>query len=51
MLIITFVIFFFMYPPGAHAREDFNERLDAEWMKHSLAHFDTEAGTTTISYR
>lgn len=21
------------------------------WMKHTLAHFDTEKGTTTISYR
>jgi hypothetical protein len=36
---------------GAHAREDFSERLDDEWMKHSLAHFNTEEGTTTISYR
>mmetsp|Transcript_4489 Transcript_4489/g.9857 ORF Transcript_4489/g.9857 Transcript_4489/m.9857 type:complete len:630 (+) Transcript_4489:86-1975(+) len=36
---------------GAHAREDFSERLDGEWMKHTLAHFDTEAGTTKISYR
>ena len=36
---------------GAHAREDFSERLDGEWMKHSLAHFNTEEGTTTISYR
>lgn len=36
---------------GAHAREDFSERLDNEWMKHTLAHFDTEEGTTKISYR
>ena len=36
---------------GAHAREDFSERLDDVWMKHSLAHFNTEEGTTTISYR
>jgi succinate dehydrogenase (ubiquinone) flavoprotein subunit len=36
---------------GAHAREDFSERLDDEWMKHTLAHFDTEEGTTSISYR
>eukprot|EP01032_Pedospumella_encystans_P016756 gene16756-19105_t len=36
---------------GAHAREDFKERLDEEWMKHTLAYFDTETGKTTISYR
>jgi succinate dehydrogenase (ubiquinone) flavoprotein subunit len=34
---------------GAHAREDFREREDAEWMKHSLAYF-TE-GKTTLAYR
>ena len=36
---------------GAHAREDFSERLDDEWMKHTLAHFDTASGKTSISYR
>jgi len=36
---------------GAHAREDFQERLDDEWMKHTLAYFDTEKGTTKITYR
>jgi len=36
---------------GAHAREDFQERDDEEWMKHSIAHFDTESGKTKISYR
>jgi succinate dehydrogenase (ubiquinone) flavoprotein subunit len=36
---------------GAHAREDFSERLDDEWMKHTLGYFDTEKGTTTITYR
>jgi len=36
---------------GAHAREDFQERLDDEWMKHTLAYFDTETGTTKITYR
>lgn len=25
---------------GAHAREDFTERLDGEWMKHTLGYFD-----------
>ena len=36
---------------GAHAREDCPDRLDDEWMKHTLAHFDTDKGTTAISYR
>jgi len=36
---------------GAHAREDFPDRLDKDWMKHTLAHFDTVTGKTTISYR
>ena len=32
-------------------REDFKDRLDDVWMKHTLAYFDTEKGTTSISYR
>ena len=36
---------------GAHAREDFQERLDDTWMKHTIAYFDTEKGKTTIDYR
>ena len=52
---VSYFIFFSfltsLFYLGAQAREDFSERLDAEWMKHSLAHFDTEEGTTTISYR
>jgi len=36
---------------GAHAREDFKDRVDDQWMKHTLAYFDTEAGKTTIEYR
>lgn len=36
---------------GAHAREDFKERLDDEWMKHTLAYFDQDSGKTTITYR
>ncbi|MFO1509255.1 MAG: succinate dehydrogenase flavoprotein subunit [Steroidobacteraceae bacterium] len=35
---------------GAHAREDFPERNDAEWMKHTLIRVDS-AGRTTIDYR
>lgn len=36
---------------GAHAREDFKEREDAEWMKHTLSYFDTEKGKVSITYR
>ncbi len=35
---------------GAHAREDFSERDDKNWMKHTLAWID-ERGNTTINYR
>jgi succinate dehydrogenase (ubiquinone) flavoprotein subunit len=35
---------------GAHAREDFTERLDGEWMKHTLA-YHGEDGKTHIRYR
>jgi len=36
---------------GAHAREDFPERNDAQWMKHTLAWFDDAAGAVRIDYR
>ena len=36
---------------GAHAREDFPERDDNNWMKHSLSWLDTETGKVTIDYR
>jgi len=36
---------------GAHAREDFQERLDDTWMKHTLGYFDSSSGITTIKYR
>ena len=36
---------------GAHAREDFSERDDVNWMKHTLAYFDEEKGTTKLDYR
>ena len=36
---------------GAHAREDFEERDDANWMKHTLAWADDDAQTVTIDYR
>jgi succinate dehydrogenase / fumarate reductase flavoprotein subunit len=36
---------------GAHAHEDFPDRDDAAWMKHTLAWFDDSAGTVAIDYR
>ncbi len=36
---------------GAHAREDFPERDDANWMKHTLASVDADARTVSINYR
>jgi len=36
---------------GAHAREDFTARDDANWMKHTLAWFDPHTGKTHIDYR
>jgi len=35
---------------GAHAREDFPDRNDTEWMKHTLAWVDAEGGVK-IDYR
>jgi len=35
---------------GGHAREDFPERDDEEWMKHTLAYVDAK-GKATIGYR
>jgi succinate dehydrogenase / fumarate reductase flavoprotein subunit len=35
---------------GAHAREDFSERDDQNWMKHTLAWFEAN-GKTSIDYR
>jgi succinate dehydrogenase / fumarate reductase flavoprotein subunit len=36
---------------GAHAREDFPERNDKDWMKHTLAFADVETRRVTIDYR
>jgi succinate dehydrogenase / fumarate reductase flavoprotein subunit len=36
---------------GAHAREDFPERDDRNWMKHTLAWLDTSSGEVRIDYR
>eukprot|EP00899_Mesostigma_viride_P025344 jgi/Mesvir1/5995/Mv00744-RA.1 len=36
---------------GAHAREDFKDRDDANWMKHTLGYVDPEKKTVRIDYR
>jgi succinate dehydrogenase / fumarate reductase, flavoprotein subunit len=36
---------------GAHAREDFSERDDVNWMKHTLASIDADARAVSIDYR
>jgi succinate dehydrogenase / fumarate reductase flavoprotein subunit len=36
---------------GAHAREDFPERDDKNWMKHTLAWLDDDTHKVTIDYR
>ncbi len=36
---------------GAHAREDFAERDDENWMKHSLAWYDDKTAETRLDYR
>jgi succinate dehydrogenase / fumarate reductase, flavoprotein subunit len=36
---------------GAHAREDFPDRDDKGWMKHTLAWFDDATGKVKIDYR
>jgi succinate dehydrogenase / fumarate reductase flavoprotein subunit len=36
---------------GAHAREDYPNRDDKDWMKHTLAWLDFETGKVAIDYR
>ncbi len=36
---------------GAHAREDFSDRNDDQWMKHTLSWFDDASGKVKIDYR
>ena len=36
---------------GAHAREDFPDRDDVNWMKHTLATYDAHTGAVSIDYR
>ena len=36
---------------GAHAREDYPDRNDKDWMKHTLAWTDDEKRTVTLDDR
>ena len=36
---------------GAHAHEDFPERDDKKWMKHTLSWYDSHTGDVKINYR
>jgi succinate dehydrogenase / fumarate reductase flavoprotein subunit len=36
---------------GAHARDDYPDRNDVEWMKHTLAWLDQASGKVKIDYR
>lgn len=36
---------------GAHARDDYPKRNDAEWMKHTLTWYNSENNSVRISYR
>jgi succinate dehydrogenase / fumarate reductase, flavoprotein subunit len=36
---------------GAHAREDYPERDDKNWMKHTVIWFDPQSAETRITYR
>jgi len=36
---------------GAHAREDFPNRDDEKWMKHTLCWVDTKTGAPSVDYR
>ena len=36
---------------GAHARDDYSERDDINWLKHTLASIDKNTGKVSIKYR
>jgi succinate dehydrogenase (ubiquinone) flavoprotein subunit len=36
---------------GAHAREDFKDRDDVQWMKHTISYNTDVGGKTDITYR
>ena len=36
---------------GAHAREDYTERDDKNWMKHTISYVDPKTGKVNLDYR
>jgi len=36
---------------GAHAHENYPDRDDENWMKHTIGYFNTETGKTETTYR
>lgn len=44
-------LFLSFYAYSAHAREDFKERDDENWMTHTLGYFDENTGTTRLDYK
>ncbi len=36
---------------GAHARDDFTERDDVNWQKHSMTYIDRDTGKVDIKYK
>jgi len=36
---------------GAHARDDFPDRDDQNWMKHTLSYYDSASGQVSLDYR
>jgi len=36
---------------GAHARDDFKDRNDDEWMKHTMSYIDRDTGKVTLKYK
>ena len=47
---VTEVLAFLDMTNGAHAREDFPDRDDQNWLKHTLSSLD-ENGNVTFEYR
>lgn len=36
---------------GAHARDDYTERDDKNWMKHTFSSIDVKTGKVDLQYR
>jgi len=36
---------------GAHARDDFKDRNDQDWMKHTMSYIDRDTGKVTLKYK